>query len=63
MNKKLISTAKYAGTSLTLAMALVQILVFAFPQLKPVSEAIQALVTFTLNIALVKSGVISENEA
>lgn len=60
--KKLISTAKYAGTSLTLGMALVQILVFAFPQLKPVSEAIQALVTFILNIALVKSGVIS-NEA
>lgn len=63
MNKKLISTAKYAGTSLTLGMALVQILIFAFPQLKPVSEAIQALLTFALNIALVKSGVISETEA
>lgn len=63
MNKqKLVSTAKYAGTSITIGTALVQILLFAFPTLAPIQEAITALVIFAANIALVYSGVISDTE-
>lgn len=60
MQDKVVSAAKYAGTSITLGMAIVQIFVFIVPSAKPISEAIQALVTFALNIALVKSGIIRD---
>lgn len=62
MRDKLVSTAKYAGSSITLGMALTQIIVFTFPHVKEISEAIQALVTFGINIILVQSGVISDSE-
>lgn len=62
MNNKMINTAKYAGTSITLGGAITAIIVFAFPDLKPISESIMALVIFALNIALVQSGVISDSE-
>ena len=60
MRDKIISTAKYAGTSISLGLAITQILVFCFPSIKEISEPIQALVIFGLNIALVKSGLITE---
>jgi len=60
MTEKLASTAKYAGTSLTLGLATTQIVVFIFPHLKPISEAIQALLSFAINVAMVKFQVVSE---
>lgn len=58
--KRLISTAKYAGTSITLGTAITALIVFAFPQLKEVNEAISALIIFAVNVALSVSGVITE---
>jgi len=60
MKQKLGATAKYAGTSLSLGFATTQIIVFAFPELKPISEAIQALLCFAINIALVKFKLVNE---
>lgn len=61
MNKaRLISTAKYAGTSITLGTAITALIVFAFPALKEVNEAISALIVFAVNVALSVSGVITE---
>ena len=60
MNQKLGATAKYAGTSLSLGFATTQIIVFAFPELKPISEAIQALLCFAINLALVKFKLVNE---
>lgn len=60
MKQKLGATAKYAGTSLSLGFATTQIIVFAFPQLKPISEAIQALLCFAINLALVKFKLVNE---
>lgn len=58
--KRLISTAKYAGTSITLGTAITALIVFAFPVLKEVNEAISALIIFAVNVALSVSGVITE---
>lgn len=58
--KRLISTAKYAGTSITLGTAITALIVFAFPQLKEVNEAISALIIFAVNVALSVSGIITE---
>lgn len=60
MKQKLGATAKYAGTSLSLGFATTQIIVFAFPELKPISEAIQALLCFVINLALVKFRLVNE---
>lgn len=58
--KRLVSTAKYAGTSITLGTAITAIVIFAFPNLKEIQEAISALVIFAVNLALAMTGVISE---
>lgn len=47
------SGAKYAGTSLALSAAIVGILTFAFPQLKPVDAHIGYLITFAINMAAI----------
>lgn len=47
------SAAKYSGSSLTIALAVVQIVVFVFPNLEPITEALYALVAFFINLALV----------
>lgn len=62
MNKKTIDAVKYSGTSVVLGSSLVSILLFAFPNLEAISQPITALIIFAVNIALVKSGVISESE-
>lgn len=62
MNKKTISAAKYAGTSITIGTAITSIIVFAFPQVKEIQEAIGALVIFAVNMALAYTGVISDSE-
>ncbi len=63
MNRaKIVSTAKYAGTSITLGTAITSIIIFAFPHLKEIQEAIGALVIFFVNMGLVMSGVISDSE-
>ena len=62
MNKKTISAAKYAGTSITIGTAITSIIVFAFPQIKEIQEAIGALVIFAVNMALAYTGVISDSE-
>lgn len=63
MNRqKIVSTAKYAGTSITLGSAITAILVFYVPSLKEISEHIGALVIFTVNMALAMTGVISDSE-
>ena len=62
MNKKTISAAKYAGTSITIGTAITSIIVFAFPQVKEIQEAIGALVIFAVNMALAYTGVISDPE-
>lgn len=59
---RLISTAKYAGTSITLGTAITAIIVFAFPNLKEINEAISALVIFSVNLILAMTGVISSEE-
>lgn len=60
MNKKTLDAVKYSGTSVILGSAVVSIITFAFPQLKEISDPISALVIFGVNIALVKSGLLSE---
>lgn len=60
--KRLVSTAKYAGTSITLGTAITAIIVFIFPNLKEISEAISALVIFGVNLVLAMTGVISSEE-
>jgi len=63
MNRaKAINVAKYAGTSITLGTAITAIIIFAFPNLKEISEAISALVIFGVNLGLVWSGVLSDSE-
>lgn len=62
MNKKTISAAKYAGTSITIGTAITSIIIFAFPQIKEIQEAIGALVIFAVNMALAYTGVISDSE-
>lgn len=62
MNKKTISAAKYAGTSITIGTAITSIILFAFPQVKEIQEAIGALVIFAVNMALAYTGVISDSE-
>lgn len=57
---KLVNTAKYAGTSITLGTALGTLVVFMLPHLKDVESAIVALLIFSVNIILVKSGIISD---
>lgn len=62
MNKRIVNTAKYAGTSGTVAFALVAILVYFLPQLKEIESALTVLTSFTINIILAKTGVIADNE-
>ncbi len=63
MNRqKIVSTAKYAGTSITLGTAITSIIIFAFPHLKDIQEAIGALVIFGVNLLLAVTGVISDSE-
>lgn len=63
MNRaKIVSTAKYAGTSITLGTAITSIIIFSFPQLKEISESVGALVIFAVNIILAMTGVISDSE-
>ena len=63
MNRaKIVSSAKYSGTSVAVGTALTSILVFAFPQIKEVQESIGALVIFSVNILLVMSGLLSDHE-
>ena len=57
---RVVNTAKYAGTSITLGMAITSILMFAVPELRDISEAISALVIFAVNIILAYTGVISD---
>lgn len=45
--------AKYAGTSLALSAAIVGVLTFAFPQLKPIDAHIGYLITFAINLVMV----------
>lgn len=59
--ERLISTAKYAGSSVTLGTALVSILIFFFPNLNEIQEALSAIAIFFINMALVYSGVISKD--
>ena len=60
MNTKVVNTAKYAGTSITLGMAITSILMFAVPELRDISEAISALVIFAVNMILAYTGVITD---
>jgi len=63
MNRaKLVSTAKYSGTSVAVGTALTSIIIFSFPALKEVQEAIGALVIFGVNVLLVMSGLLSDSE-
>lgn len=63
MNRaKIVSTAKYSGTSVAVGTALTSIIIFVFPQIKEIQEAIGALVIFSVNIALVMSGLLSDSE-
>jgi len=63
MNKqRVISSVKYAGTSVTVGTAITEILIFAFPTLKPISSPVAALVIFAVNIALGVTGIISEDK-
>ena len=59
---QLIKTAKYGISSGAIGLALTQIIVFAFPHLKEISDPIVTLLTIAVNIGLVYSGVISETE-
>jgi len=47
------SGAKYSGTSLTLAIALAEILVFFKPDWQPIATYLQALFAFALNLVMV----------
>lgn len=63
MNRtKIVSTAKYAGTSITLGTAITSIILFAFPHLKEISESVGALVIFAVNMILAMTGVISDSD-
>lgn len=63
MNRaKLVSTAKYSGTSVAVGTAITSIIIFAFPALKEIQEAIGALVIFGVNVLLVASGLLSDSE-
>lgn len=57
---KIVSTAKYAGTSITLGSALTAILMFYMPDLQPIQEHIGALIIFSVNMVLAMTGVISD---
>lgn len=59
---KIVSTAKYAGTSISIGTALTAIVVFAFPHLKEISDSIGALIIFAVNLVLAMTGVISDSE-
>jgi len=63
MNRsKIVSTAKYSGTSVAVGTALTSIIIFAFPALKEIQEAIGALVIFGVNVGLVMSGLLRGSE-
>lgn len=60
MRTKMVRTVKYAGSSLVVGAALTQILVHFAPSMQPIAPSIQALITFLLNLVLVRSGILSE---
>jgi hypothetical protein len=66
MNKKIrkqtISAAKYSGASLSIGASVAVILIHFVPSLRDVSEAVVILVSFVVNIALARSGVLSDSE-
>lgn len=45
--------AKYSGTSLTLAVAIAEIVVFAKPDWQPIKEYILALLAFFINLVMI----------
>lgn len=47
------SGAKYSGSSLTLAVAITEILVFFLPDWRPIATYLQALFAFALNLVIV----------
>ena len=49
----LASAAKYSGSSLTIALALTQIIIFLVPRVEPISEPIYALIAFFGNLLIV----------
>lgn len=63
MNKtKLVSTVKYSAPSIALGTSITQIVIFFFPNLLEISDALNAILTFGINIGLVASGVLSDSE-
>lgn len=48
-----LSAAKYVATAATVATSITGILMFAFPNLQPISEYILSLITVMLNIGIV----------
>lgn len=59
---RLISSAKYAGTSVAVGTAITEIMIFIFPNLTPISSSVAALIIFAVNIVLGVTGVISEEK-
>lgn len=63
MNKtKIVSAAKYGGSSAAIGGAITGIILFIFPQLQEIGEHIATIVIFTVNMALAMSGIISDSE-
>lgn len=60
--QKVVTAAKYSGSSIGIAVAITQIVVFVFPQVEPIKESIAALVTFVTNLLLAGSGIISNEK-
>ena len=60
MKQKLGNTVKYSGSSVVLGAATAQIIVFFFPQINPIAAPVQALLTFFINLALVKFNLVNE---
>lgn len=48
-----LTAAKYVATAATVATSVTGIIVFAFPNLQPISEYILSLITVVLNIGIV----------
>ncbi len=58
---KIVSAAKYGGSSAAIGGAITGIILFAFPQLQEIGEHIATIVIFTANMVLAMTGLISDS--
>ena len=54
MREHLESGAKYSGSSVAVGYSIAKIIVFAFPQIQPVELEIAGIMTFVVNLILVR---------